>query len=128
MKQVMMMTSKPLIEKIPYRKTVWIKNFAKTVTTTTLVSSGIGLIITGLTTRMQNKGYSDAELIIGVLCIIIALIIVSIIDLWAEKKKKEELEIIEKHTNEKINNLAKLVAEEKVLDYLREIEEAKIED
>ena len=88
MKQVMMMTSKPLIEKIPYRKTVWIKNFAKTVTTTTLVSSGIGLIITGLTTRMQNKGYSDAELIIGVLCIIIALIIVSIIDLWAEKKKK----------------------------------------
>ena len=112
------MTSPKLTEKIPYRKTIWIKNFAKTVTTTTLVSSGIGLIITGLNTRMTNRGFSDVELQLGVLSIIIAIIIVLIIDKWAEKKKKEELETIDKTINEK----AEEIAEELVLKHLNELE------
>ena len=112
------MTSPKLTEKIPYRKTIWIKNFAKTVTTTTLVSSGIGLIITGLNTRMTNRGFSDVELQLGVLSIIIAIIIVLIIDRWAEQKKKEELETIDKTINEK----AEEIAEELVLKHLNELE------
>jgi len=112
------MTSPKLTEKIPYRKTIWIKNFAKTVTTTTLVSSGIGLIITGLNTRMTNRGFSDVELQLGVLSIIIEIIIVIIIDKWAEKKKKEELETIDKTINEK----AEEIAEELVLKHLNELE------
>ena len=117
------MKSKQLTEQIPYRKTLWVKNFAKTVTTTTLVSSGIGLIITGLITRMQNKGYSDAELIIGIICIIIALIIVTLIDQWAEKKKKEELEIIDKAIDER----AEQIACELIEKHLTEIEEKTIQ-
>ena len=116
---VITMTSPKLTEIIPYRKTIWIKNFAKTVTTTTLVSSGIGLIITGLNTRMTNKGFSDVELQLGVLSIIIAIIIVLIIDKWAEKKKKEELDVIDKTINER----AEEIAEELVLKHLEEIEE-----
>ena len=116
---VITMTSPKLTEKIPYRKTIWIKNFAKTVTTTTLVSSGIGLIITGLNTRMTNRGFSDVELQLGVLSIIIAIIIVLIIDKWAEKKKKEELDVIDKTINER----AEEIAEELVLKHLEEIEE-----
>lgn len=112
------MTSPKLTEKIPYRKTIWIKNFAKTVTTTTLVSSGIGLIITGLNTRMTNRGFSDVELQLGVLSIIIAIIIVLIIDRWAEQKKKEELETIDKTINEKAEEIAK----EKIIEYMEKIE------
>ncbi|MBR0369500.1 MAG: hypothetical protein IJH63_02105 [Methanobrevibacter sp.] len=112
------MTSPKLTEKIPYRKTIWIKNFAKTVTTTTLVSSGIGLIITGLNTRMTNRGFSDVELQLGVLSIIIAIILVIIIDKWAEQKKREELETIDKTINEK----AEEIAEELVLKHLNELE------
>ena len=115
---VITMTSPKLTEKIPYRKTIWIKNFAKTVTTTTLVSSGIGLIITGLNTRMTNRGFSDVELQLGVLSIIIAIILVIIIDKWAEQKKREELETIDKTINEK----AEEIAEELVLKHLNELE------
>ena len=97
---------KSLTETIPYRRTVWVKNFAKTVTTTTLVSSGIGLIITGLTNRLHNRGYSDVELVLGVLAIIIAIIIVIIIDRWAEQKKREELEAIETQIDEKAGKIA----------------------
>lgn len=110
---------KSLTETIPYRRTVWVKNFAKTVTTTTLVSSGIGLIITGLTNRMHNRGYSDVELIVGVLAIIIAIIIVTIIDRWAEQKKREELEAIDKA----IDSRAEKIAEKLVLKHLQEIED-----
>ena len=108
-----------LTEIIPYKKTVWIKNFAKTVTTTTLISSGVGLIITGLSNRMTSKGYSNVELQVGVISIIIALIIVTIIDKWAEIKKKEELEAIDKEIDER----AEEIAEDLVLKHLKEIEQ-----
>lgn len=111
------MTEK-ISDKIPYRKTVWIKNFAKTVTTTTLVSSGIGLLITGMHNSMTNKGYKYIELQVGIICLVIAIIIIIIIDKWAEKKKKEELDIID----EEINKRAEKIAEELVLKHLREIE------
>ena len=118
---VIQMTSHKLTETIPYRKTVWIKNFAKTVTTTTLISSGIGLIITGLSNRMASKGISNVELQIGIISVVLALIIVTIIDKWAENKKKEELEAIDKAINER----AEEIAEKLVLTHLKEIEENK---
>lgn len=109
---------KSLTEIIPWRKTFWVKNYAKTITTTTLVSSGIGLIITGLSTRMTNKGFSDVELQLGVISIALAIVITLIIDKWAETRKKEELELIDKT----IDDRAKQIAEEKVLEYLEKIE------
>ena len=117
------MTSPKLTEIIPYKKTVWIKNFAKTVTTTTLISSGVGLIITGLSNRMANRGFSDVELQVGVISIITAIIIVTIIDKWAEIKKKEELETIDKEIDER----AEEIAEKLVLNHLKEIEETNVE-
>ena len=110
--------TKPLTEIIPWRKTFWVKNYAKTITATTLVSSGIGLVITGLSTRMTNKGFSDVELQLGVISIVLAIIITLLIDKWAEIKKKEELELIDKTIDDK----AREIAEEKVLEYLEKIE------
>lgn len=110
--------TKKLSDKIPYRRTVWVKNFAKTVTTTTLVSSGIGLLITGMHNGMTNSGFKYIELQVGVICLVIAIIIVTIIDRWAEKKKKEELDIIDKEIDER----AEKIAEELVLKHLEEIE------
>ena len=115
----LMKLHKKLTEMIPYRRTVWVKNFAKTVTTTTLISSGIGLLITGLNTQMTNNGFNAVELQLGVICIILAIIIVTIIDHWAEQKKREELEIIDKEIDER----AERIAEDLVLKHLQEIEE-----
>ena len=75
-------------------------------------------IITGLSTRMTNKGFSDVELQLGVISIALAIVITLIIDKWAETRKKEELELIDKT----IDDRARQIAEEKVLEYLREIE------
>ena len=108
---------KSLTEIIPWRKTFWVKNYAKTITTTTLVSSGIGLLITGLSTRMTNKGFSDVELQLGVISIVLAIMITLIIDKWVEIRKKEELELIDKT----IDDRARQIAEEKVLEYLNKI-------
>ena len=109
---------KSLTDIIPWRKTFWVKNYAKTITTTTLVSSGIGLLITGLNTRMTDRGFSDVELQLGVISIILALLITLLIDKWAESRKKEELELIDKA----IDDRARQIAEEKVLEYLDKIE------
>ena len=110
--------SKPLTEIIPWRKTFWVKNYVKTITATTLVSSGIGLVITGLNTRMANRGFSDVELQLGVISIILAVVITLVIDKWAELRKKDELELIDKA----IDDRAREIAEEKVLEYLDKIE------
>ena len=72
---------------------------------------------------MQSKGFSNVELQIGIMSIITALIIVTIIDKWAEIKKKEELEAIDKEIDER----AEEIAEKLVLEHLKEIEETNVE-
>ncbi len=117
-----MNTSKTLHQKLEesgYYKAFWIKNYIKTVITSTLISSGIGLLITGELTRMQNKGYSDKELIVGCILLAIAATFTFIIDKYLSQKEKEKEEIIEEHIDEK----AEEIAEQLILKHLEEIEQ-----
>lgn len=68
---------------------------------------------------MTSKGISNVELQIGIISVITAIIIVTIIDKWAEKKKKEELEAIDKAIDER----AEKIAEDLVIKHLQEIEQ-----
>ena len=77
---ILMKTLSEKLEAAGYHKLFWIKNYFKTVLTSTLISSGVGLIITGELTRMKNRGWSSTELQLGVLCIIAAAIGTYIID------------------------------------------------
>lgn len=110
-----MMTLSEKFEQAGYPKVFWIKNYFKTVLTSTLISSGVGLIITGELTRMQNRGWSSTELQLGVICIIAAAFITFLIDKYALKKEKEKDTIIENHINEKAQEIAenKIIAEMK---------------
>lgn len=47
-----------------------------------------------------------------------AVVTIITIDRYKEKKKKTELETIEKHIDEK----AKFIAEEKILEYMKKLE------
>ena len=114
------MTSKPLTEQIPYRRTIWIFGFAKTISSTTLITLGIGLLIDGITNHLRWRGYNQTELIVGILTLIIGVIIVIIIDTWKDKKKKEELEIIDKTIDQK----AEEIAEKKILEAMKNIEQS----
>ena len=116
-----MVTMKTLSEKLEqagYHKLFWIKNYFKTVLTSTLISSGVGLIITGELTQMKNRGWSLTELQLGVLCIVAAAIGTYIIDKYLSKKEKEKEAIIEEHINEK----AEEIAEHKILSAMEKLD------
>jgi len=110
-----------LVEK--YRSVFWVKNYVKTVTASTLIASGIGLMTTGELTRMQNQGWSEAEIILGISCIIMALIITFILDYWSAKKDKEMIEDIDEYIDKK----AEEIAENLVLKHLNEIKKDNLE-
>ena len=114
------MENKTLAEKLDekYSTSWWVQNYVKTVTASTLVASGVGLVITGELGRMHSRGWSDAEIILGVTCVVLALIVTFALDLWAKKKDKEMITTIEEHIEER----AEQIAEKKVLYYLNKIE------
>ena len=90
-----------------YKKTFWIKNYVKTVTASTLIASGVGLIITGELTRMQTQGWSDAELILGISCVFLALLVTFILDYYAAQKDKEMIKDITEYIDERAEEIAK---------------------
>ena len=113
------MTSKPLQEKIPYRRTVWVTGFLKTTISTSLISTEVVLLFNGITDHPLFNQWSETAIIVGALMILIAIISVVLIDQWKDQRKKEELETINKHIDER----AVEIAEEKILDAMKNIEQ-----
>ena len=107
-----------LTEKIEWRKTLWIFGFVKTTISTSLISTGVVLLFNGITNHPLFDGVNEIAIIVGFLMILGAVITIITIDRYKEKKKKTELETIEKHIDEK----AKFIAEEKILEYMKKLE------
>ena len=110
--------------KSKYGRIFWIKNYVKTVSASTLIGSGIGLFLTGELTRMQNRGISDAEIILGITCIVLAFIITFVLDLWLKKKEEEKTHDIEDYIDERASE----IAEELVIKHLEEIEKGGLKE
>lgn len=113
------MTSKTLVEKIPYRRTVWVTGFLKTTLSSSLIATGVVLLFNGITNHPLFHGINEIAIIVGTLMIILAIIIVVVIDKWKDKKKKEELEIINEHIDER----AIKIAEGKILEAMENLEQ-----
>lgn len=113
------MTSKNLSEKIPYRRTVWVTGFLKTTISSSLIATGILFLFTGITNHPLFNGWHEISIIVGAIMIILAIGIVILIDQWKDKKKKEELEIINEHIDER----AMEIAEEKILEAMKNLEQ-----
>ncbi len=112
------MMNKPLTEIIPWRRTIWTYGFVKTTLSGALISTGVVLIFNGITNHPMFHGINEIAIICGFVAIALAIIVITSIDKYKEKTKREELEAIDKQIDEK----AKRIAEEKVLEYLQEIE------
>ena len=110
--------SKPLTELISWRRTIWTYGFVKTTLSGSLISTGDVLIFNGITNHPLFNGWNEVAIVTGIVALIIAILVITSIDKYKEKTKKEELEAIDRQIDEK----AKRIAEEKVLEYLREIE------
>ncbi len=113
------MASKPLTEIIPWRRTIWTYGFVKTTLSGSLISTGVVLIFNGVTNHPLFNGFNEIAIICGFIAIIFAIIVITSIDRYKEKTKREELEAIDKQ----IDDRARQIAEEKVLEYLKEIED-----
>ncbi|MBQ6344996.1 MAG: hypothetical protein IJI96_02675 [Methanobrevibacter sp.] len=113
------MTSKNLSEKIPYRRTVWVTGFLKTTISSSLIATGILFLFTGITNHPLFNGWHEISIIVGAIMIILAVGIVILIDQWKDQKKKEELEIINEHIDER----AMEIAEEKILEAMKNLEQ-----
>lgn len=114
------MVSKPLTEKIPYRRTVWVTGFLKTAISSSLISTGVVLIFNGITEHPLFTGFNEIAIILGFAALIIAILVIVIIDNWKDQKKKEELETINKHIDER----AIEIAEEKILEAMKNLEKS----
>ena len=110
--------SKTLTEKIPYRRTVWVTGFLKTSLSGTLISTGVLFIFNGITNHPWFDGWHEISIILGILELTSAISIIYIIDKWKETKKKEELETINEHIEER----AIKIAEEKILEAMENLE------
>ena len=112
------MTSKTLTEKIPYRRTVWVTGFLKTTLSSSLIATGVLFLFTGITNHPLFQGWHEISIIVGALMILLAIGIIMIIDNWKDQKKKEELETINEHIDER----AIEIAEEKILEAMEKLE------
>ena len=109
---------KKLTEIIPYRRTVWAYGFIKTSLSGALISTGVVLIFNGLTNHPMFRDFNEIAIVLGFLAIISAIIVIASIDKYKERTKKEELEAIDKQIDER----ARHIAEEKVLECLKQLE------
>ena len=114
------MTSKTLTEKIPYRRTVWVTGFLKTTISSSLIATGVLFLSTGITDHPLFQGWHEISIIVGAIMILLAIIIVIVIDHWKDQKKKEELETINTHIDER----AIEIAEEKILEAMENFEKS----
>ncbi|MBQ8017510.1 MAG: hypothetical protein IJ258_05320 [Methanobrevibacter sp.] len=112
----MMMTEK-LINKIPYKRTLWIFGFVKTSLSGALFSTGVVLIFNGITNHPWFQGFNEIAIVSGLIALTCAIIVIASIDKWREHQKKNELETIDNHIDER----AEEIAEKLLLQKLEEL-------
>lgn len=112
----MQMTEK-LINKIPYKRTIWTFGFVKTSLSGALFSTGVVLIFNGITNHPWFKGFNEIAIVCGLVALACAIIVIASIDKWKEHQKKNELETIDKHIDER----AEEIAEKLLLQKLEEL-------
>lgn len=93
--------------------------FLKTALSSSLISTGVVLIFNGITEHPLFRGFNEIAIISGFIALIIAILVIVIIDNWKDQKKKEELETINEHIDER----AIEIAEEKILEAMKNLEQ-----
>ena len=92
--------------------------FLKTTISTSLISTGVVLLFNGITEHPLFNVWNEIAIIVGALMILLAVIVVVLIDQWKDRRKKEELKIINEHIDER----AIEIAEGKILEAMENLE------
>ncbi len=116
---MMKLTTSNLTQKIPYRRVVWVTGFLKTTLSSSLIATGVVLLFNGITNHPLFGASNEISIIVGVLMILLAICIVTLIDMYKDQKKKEELETIGEYIDER----AMEIAEDKIRKAMDKLEQ-----
>ena len=108
-----------LLEDLPIKKDLWLKNFIKSATSMPLFALSFNFIFAGFSTHP----YNEIQILLGVIASLLALIIIFVIDSYHQQVRKYELMSI--NNNQKIhedfvNNAIKEIIKEDLKKVLYE--------
>lgn len=88
-----------LIDDLPVKKDLWLKNFVKSAVSTTLIALSINFFFNGFMEHPRNF----EEILLGIIAFLLAIVIIFVIDSYHQKVREMELKSID--SNQKINSL-----------------------
>lgn len=103
-----------LMNDLPIKKDLWLKNFIKSAVSTTLIALSINFFFNGFMEHPRNF----EEILLGIIAFLLAIVVIFVIDSYHQKVREMELKSID--SNQKINSLTE--------DYLDEVIEKVIKE
>lgn len=98
-----------LLEDIPIKKDLWLKNFIKSAVSTTLIALAINFIFNGF---KQPKNYE--EILLGIIAFLLAIVVIFVIDSYHQKVRELELKSIDSNCEVMKSNLTDKYLEEEI--------------
>lgn len=108
-----------LLEDLPIKKDLWLKNFIKSATSMPLFALSFNFIFAGFSTHP----YNEIQILLGVIASLLALIIIFVIDSYHQQVRKYELMSInnnQKMHEDFVNNSIKEIIKEDLKKVLYE--------
>ena len=84
-----------LLKDLPIKKDLWLKNFVKSATSTTLIGLAFNFIFDGI----HKHPHDNNEILLGVVAFLIAMLVIFIIDEYHQKVRELELRSINANLN-----------------------------
>lgn len=98
-----------LLEDIPIKRDLWLKNFIKSAVSTTLIALAINFIFNGF---KQPKNYE--EILLGIIAFLLAIVVIFVIDSYHQKVRELELKSIDSNCEVMKSNLTDKYLEEEI--------------
>lgn len=98
-----------LLEDIPIKKDLWLKNFIKSAVSTTLIALAINFIFNGF---KQPRNYE--EILLGIIAFLLAVVVIFVIDSYHQKVRELELKSIDSNCEVMKSNLTDKYLEEEI--------------
>lgn len=105
-----------LLEDLPIKKDLWLKNFIKSAVSTTLIALAINFIFNGFMEHPRNF----EEILLGVIAFLLAIVVIFVIDSYHQKVRELELRSIDSNCEVMKSNLTD--------KYLDEVVEKKVKE
>ena len=98
-----------LLEDLPIKKDLWLKNFIKSAVSTTLIALAIDFIFNGF---KQPRNYE--EILLGIIAFLLAIVVIFVIDSYHQKVRELELKSIDSNCEVMKTNLTDKYLEEEI--------------